>query len=123
MLNFCVDLRRRSYEPSSAQPGLNFFIRPRVFLFAVHYRLDGLVGPHFDKCSQFICVPIICSRRHFHEMIARHSVRFGARSAMVSVPPSGVDVRKLQRSHSEISRVQPLSDLPIRLSRRFTYPI
>ena len=59
-----------------------------VFLFAVHYRLDGLVGPHFDKCSQFICVPIICSRRHFHEMIARHSVRFGARSAMVSVPPS-----------------------------------
>ena len=34
---------------------------------------------------------------------------------MVSVLPSGIDVRKLQRSHSEISRVEPLSDLPIRL--------
>ena len=40
--------------------------------------------------------------------------RFGARSAMVSVLPSGIDVRKLQRSHSEISRVEPLSDLPSR---------
>ena len=28
---------------------------------------------------------------------------------MVSVLPSGIDVRKLQRSHSEISRVEPLS--------------
>ena len=34
---------------------------------------------------------------------------------MVSVLPSGIDVRKLQRSHSEISRVEPLSDLPSRL--------
>ena len=41
--------------------------------------------------------------------------RFGARSAMVSGLPSGIDVRKLQRSHSEISRVEPLSDLPSRL--------
>ena len=40
---------------------------------------------------------------------------FGARSAMVSVLPSGIDVRKLQRSHSEIGRVEPLSDLPSRL--------
>ena len=31
---------------------------------------------------------------------------------MVSVLPYGIDVRKLQRSHSEISRVEPLSDLP-----------
>ena len=53
--------------------------------------------------------------------------RFGARSAMVSVLPSGIDVRKLQRSHSEISRVEPLSDLPSRLffglPIRFSYPI
>ena len=45
----------------------------------------------------------------------------------VSVLPSGIDVRKLQRSHSEISRVEPLSDLPSRLffglPIRFTYPI
>ena len=34
---------------------------------------------------------------------------------MVSVLPSGIDVRKLQRSHSEISQVEPLSDLPRRL--------
>ena len=34
----------------------------------------------------------------------------------VSVLPSGIDVRKVQRSHSEISRVEPLSDLPIRFS-------
>ena len=33
-------------------------------------------------------------------------------SAMVSVLPPGIDVRKLQRSHSEISRVEPLSGLP-----------
>ena len=31
---------------------------------------------------------------------------------MVSVLPPGIDVTKLQRSHSEISRVEPLSDLP-----------
>ena len=31
---------------------------------------------------------------------------------MVSVLPYGIDVRKLQRSHSDISRVEPLSDLP-----------
>ena len=55
------------------------------------------------------------------------SLRFGARSAMVSVLPSGIDVGKLQRSHSEISRVEPLSDLPSRLffglPIRFSYPI
>ena len=34
---------------------------------------------------------------------------------MVSVLPAGIDVRKLQRSHSEISQVKPLSDLPSRL--------
>ena len=34
---------------------------------------------------------------------------------MVSVLPLGIDVRKLQRSHSEISRVEPLSGLPSRL--------
>ena len=34
---------------------------------------------------------------------------------MVSVLPPGIDVRKLQRSHSEISRVEPLSGLPSRL--------
>ena len=28
----------------------------------------------------------------------------------LSVLPSGIDVRKLKRSHSEISRVEPLSD-------------
>ena len=45
----------------------------------------------------------------------------------VSVLPSGVDVRKLQRSHSELSRVEPLSGLPSRLffglPIRFTYPV
>ena len=50
-----------------------------------------------------------------------------ARSAMVSGLPPGNDVRKLQRSHSEISRVEPLSGLPSRLffglPIRFTYPI
>ena len=30
---------------------------------------------------------------------------------MVSVLPPGIDVRKLQRSHSEISRVEPLSGI------------
>ena len=34
---------------------------------------------------------------------------------MVSVLPPGIDVRKLQRSHSEISRVEPLSGLPSHL--------
>ena len=34
---------------------------------------------------------------------------------MVSVLPLGIDVRKLQRSHSELSRVEPLSGLPSRL--------
>ena len=29
--------------------------------------------------------------------------------------PPGIDVRKLQRSHSELSRVEPLSGLPSRL--------
>ena len=33
----------------------------------------------------------------------------------VSVLPPGSDVRKLQRSHSELSRVEPLSGLPSRL--------
>ena len=54
---------------------------------------------------------------------------------MVSVLPSGIDVRKLQLSRSEISRVEPLSDLPSRLffglpshlffglPIRFSYPI
>ena len=46
---------------------------------------------------------------------------------MVSVLPPGIDVRKLQCSHSEISRVEPLSGLPSRLffglPIRFTYPI
>ena len=46
---------------------------------------------------------------------------------MVSVLPPGIDVRKLQRSHSEISRVEALSDLPSRLvfglPIRFSYPI
>ena len=48
--------------------------------------------------------------------------RFGARSTMVSVLPSGIDVRKLQRSHSEISRVEPLSDLPKLRSHQRVYP-
>ena len=34
---------------------------------------------------------------------------------MVSVLPPGIAVRKRQRSHSEISRVEPLSGLPSRL--------
>ena len=34
---------------------------------------------------------------------------------MVSVLPPGIDVRKLQRSHIELSRVEPLSGLPSRL--------
>ena len=51
-----------------------------------------------------------------------HGARFGARSAMVSVLPSGIDVRKLQRSHSEISRVEPLSDLPKLRSHQRVYP-
>ena len=49
---------------------------------------------------------------------------------MVSVLPPGIDVRKLQRSHSELSRVEPLSGLLSRLSvylpglpTRFTYPV
>ena len=46
---------------------------------------------------------------------------------MISVITPGIDVRKLQRSHSEISRVEPLSGLPSRLffglPIRFTYPI
>ena len=33
----------------------------------------------------------------------------------VSVLPPGIDVRKLQRSHSELSRVEPLSGLPSRI--------
>ena len=37
------------------------------------------------------------------------------RVRQVSVLPPGIDVRKLQRSHSELSRVEPLSDLPSRL--------
>ena len=44
---------------------------------------------------------------------------------MVAVLPPGIDVRKLQRSHSELSRVEPLSGLPSRLFPglpiRFTY--
>ena len=36
-----------------------------------------------------------------------------ARSAMVPVLPPGIDVRKLQRSHSELSRVEPLSGLKL----------
>ena len=50
-----------------------------------------------------------------------------ARSAMVSVLPPGIVVRRLQRSHSELSRVDPLSGLPSRLffglPTRFTYPV
>ena len=42
---------------------------------------------------------------------------------MVSVLPPGIDVRKLQRSHSELSRVEPLSGLPSRLFFQFTYPV
>ena len=46
---------------------------------------------------------------------------------MVSVLPPGVDVRKLQRSHSELSRVELLSGLQSRLffglPIRFTYPV
>ena len=38
-----------------------------------------------------------------------------ARSAIVSVLPPGIDVRKLQRSHSELSRVEQLSGLLSRL--------
>ena len=34
----------------------------------------------------------------------------------VSVLPPGIDVRKLQRSHSELSRVEPLSGLPSRIN-------
>ena len=34
---------------------------------------------------------------------------------MVSVLPPGIEVRKLQRSHSELSRVEPLSGLRSRL--------
>ena len=39
--------------------------------------------------------------------------------------PPGIDVRKLQRSHSEISRVEPLSGLPSRLFSVYLsgYPI
>ena len=48
-----------------------------------------------------------------------------ARSAIVSVLPPGIDVRKLQRSHSELSRVEQLSGLLSRLffglPTRFTY--
>ena len=46
---------------------------------------------------------------------------------LVSVLPPGIDVRKLQRSHSELSRIEPLSGLPSRLffglPIRFTYPV
>ena len=46
---------------------------------------------------------------------------------MVSVLPTGIDVKKLQRSHSELCRVEPLSGLPSRLFSgfpiRFTYPV
>ena len=45
----------------------------------------------------------------------------------VSVLPPGIDVRKLQRSHSELSRVEPLYGLPsclfFGLPIRFTYPV
>ena len=53
----------------------------------------------------------------------------------VSVLPPGIDVRKLQSSNSEISRIEPLSGLPSRLFPgsptrlfpgspiRFTYPV
>ena len=45
----------------------------------------------------------------------------------VSVLPPGIVVRKLQRSHSEISRIEPLSGLSRRLffglPIRFTYPV
>ena len=63
----------------------------------------------------------------FMHVLQRIYMTFGARSAMGSVLPSGTDIRKLQRSHSEISRVEPLSDLPSRLFYglpiRFSYPI
>ena len=49
------------------------------------------------------------------------------RSAVVSVLPPGIDLRKLQRSHSELSRVEPLSGLLSRLffglPNRFTEPV
>ena len=38
---------------------------------------------------------------------------------MVSVLPPGIDVRELQRSHNELSRVEPLSAVFF----RFTYPV
>ena len=45
----------------------------------------------------------------------------------VSVLPPGIDVRKLQSSHSELSRVESLSGLSSRLffglPIRFTYPV
>ena len=45
----------------------------------------------------------------------------------VSVLPPVIDVRKLQRSHIEISQIEPLSGLPSRLCFglpiRFTYPV
>ena len=59
-------------------------------------------------------VQVVVTFMHVRQRIY-DTMRFGARSAMVSVLRSGIDVRKRQRSHSEISRVEPLSDLPNRL--------
>ena len=60
-------------------------------------------------------------------MFVQVVVTLNARSAMISVLPPGIDVRKLQRSHSELSRIEPLSGLPSRLffglPVRFTYPV
>ena len=38
---------------------------------------------------------------------------------MVSVLPPGIDVRKLQRSHSELTRVEPLWAIPASLTLHF----
>ena len=112
MLAVGVDLRRRSYEASSGQPNLGFVIGP-VF-FYLQFIIDCI-----DSSAHSSTIVRSSSRFQLLALTAilhdNDRARFGARSAMVSVLPSGIDVRKLQRSHSEISRVEPLSDLPSRL--------
>ena len=112
MLDFGVDLRRRSYEPSNGQPNLDFVIGPGVFcLLSIIDCIDSSAhsSTSVRSSSRF---QLLALSAILHD---NDRARFGARSAMVSVLPSGIDVRKLQRSHSEISRVEPLSDLPSRL--------
>ena len=62
-----------------------------------------------------------------HMVLTRDPVMTIIGVRQVSVLPPGIDVRKLQRSHSELSRVEPLSGLPNRLffglPIRFTYPV